>query len=74
MRKPDLWAPIHRLARWPVTSQIGARRNALTASTALAQRRAERNDVERFLRALDRLQPSPVALAGEGSAQPVVRG
>jgi hypothetical protein len=74
MRKPDLWAPMRRLARWPVTSQIGARRNALIAATALAQRRAERNDVERFLRALDRRPPPPARLAGEGPAQPAVHG
>jgi hypothetical protein len=38
------------LGRWAVTSQIGARRNALVASTALARRRRERDDVEEFLR------------------------
>lgn len=45
----------HRLvtvvARWPVESQQRARRNAMIASTALAQRRAELDDVERFLAA-----------------------
>ncbi len=37
------------VARWPVESQLRARRNAMIASTALAQRRAELDDVERFL-------------------------
>jgi hypothetical protein len=36
---------------WHVTSQHRARRNALVASTALAQQRRERDDVERFLAA-----------------------
>ncbi|GAW51323.1 uncharacterized protein PD653_0063 [Nocardioides sp. PD653] len=38
--------------RWPVESQQRARRNAMIASTALAQRRAELDDVEEFLAAL----------------------
>jgi hypothetical protein len=37
---------------WPVESQQRARRNALVASTALAQRRAELDEVEEFLAAL----------------------
>lgn len=37
------------VTRWPVESQQRARRNAMIASTALAQRRAEHDDVERFL-------------------------
>jgi len=44
---------VHRLVttvtRWPVESQHRARRNAMIASTVLAQRRAELDDVERFL-------------------------
>lgn len=39
------------LLRWPVESQQISRRNALLASTALAQVRAERDDVESFLEA-----------------------
>jgi len=49
MWKPDPWTPVRELARWHVTTQFGARRNALLASTALAQRRRERDDVEKFL-------------------------
>lgn len=49
--------PLRRLvdavARWPVESQLGARRNAMVAATALTQRRAERQEVEEFLAALD---------------------
>jgi len=40
-------------AQWHVTTQQHARRNALVASTALAQRRMERLDVEEFLTALN---------------------
>jgi len=55
MWKPDLWAPVRELARCHVTSQFGARRNALLACTALAQRRRERDDVEQFLATTKRL-------------------
>ena len=34
---------------WPVETQLGSRRNALVASTALTQLRREREDVEDFL-------------------------
>ncbi|GAB2460380.1 hypothetical protein GCM10027062_44990 [Nocardioides hungaricus] len=43
---------IDAVRRWPVDSQLGARRNAMIASTALAQRRAELDEVEEFLAAL----------------------
>lgn len=61
-----IWAPIQRLSRWPVTSQIGARRNALVACTTLAQRRSEHSEVEQLLRSTTE-QPSPVSLAAEDS-------
>jgi hypothetical protein len=48
--------------RWPVDSQQRARRNAMIASTALAQRRAELDDVEEFLAAL-RVTPVPEVAA-----------
>jgi hypothetical protein len=41
----------HRVHAWSVESQQGARRNAMIASTALAARRAERQDVEAFFAA-----------------------
>lgn len=44
-----LLAPFHALLRWPVESQLQSRRNAMIASTALAQRRAEITAVEEFL-------------------------
>lgn len=37
------------IVTWPVASQQVARRNALVASTVLADRRRERYDVEEFL-------------------------
>ncbi|HEY0952908.1 hypothetical protein [Nocardioides sp.] len=40
---------IEKARRWPVDSQLVARRNAMVASTALAQRRAEREEVEEYL-------------------------
>ena len=46
-RKPTDW--IHT---WAVASQQQARRNAMVASTALAQRRAEVVEVEEFLAGL----------------------
>ena len=50
----DLGSPLRRLLAWPVESQQGSRRNALVASTALAQLRSERREVEEFLEALAR--------------------
>ncbi|MDF1605190.1 hypothetical protein [Nocardioides sp. YIM 152315] len=50
---------VHAVAavrRWPVASQKRSRRNAMIACTALAQRRAELDDVEEFLAALHREQ------------------
>ncbi len=44
-----LSAVLDRVRAWPVQSQLGARRNAMIANTALAERRAERQDVEEFL-------------------------
>ena len=41
-----------RVRAWPVATQQGARRNAMIACTALAARRAEREDVEDFLASL----------------------
>ena len=41
---------------WPVESQQRSRRNAMIASTALAQRRAELDEVEEFLTARGRVE------------------
>jgi len=53
MWTPDLWRSFRELARWHVSTQVGARRNALLACTALAQRRQEHDDVERLLSWVD---------------------
>lgn len=42
---------VRAAARWHVASVEVARRNALVSSTALAQSRAERHEVEEFLAA-----------------------
>ena len=42
---------VDAVRRWPVESQLQARRNAMIASTALAQRRAELDEVEEYLAA-----------------------
>ena len=46
---------------WPIESQQRSRRNAMIASTALAQRRAELEDVEDFLASLGRAPAPEVA-------------
>ncbi|TIC80772.1 hypothetical protein [Nocardioides sp. GY 10127] len=50
-----------RLARVLEDSVLGSRRNAMLASTTLAAARAERDDVEAFLRAHDARHPAPSA-------------
>jgi hypothetical protein len=53
-----------RVSAWSVESQLGARRNAMIASTALASRRAEREDVDAYFAALKpRQQVVRVAVA-----------
>jgi hypothetical protein len=42
---------VTRVRAWPVESQQVARRNAMIASTNLAQRRKERDEVEDFFAA-----------------------
>jgi hypothetical protein len=69
MRKPTFWTLFRDLARWHVTTQYGARHNALLACTALAQRRRERDEIEPFLRAV---QPS--ATVESNRADPMVCG
>ncbi len=41
-------AVLGRVHAWSVESQQGARRNAMVANTALAARRAERQDVDAY--------------------------
>ncbi len=45
-------AVLGRVRAWSVESQQGARRNAMVANTALAARRAERQDVDAYFAAL----------------------
>ena len=42
---------LDRVRTWSVESQQGARRNAMIASTAMAARRAERQDVDAYFAA-----------------------
>ena len=42
---------VHDLRTWPQSSQEHARRNAMLAATACAQRRIERQEVEDFFAA-----------------------
>jgi hypothetical protein len=59
---------VQRLQDWPVASQQQARRNAMVAATACAQRRAERDDVADYLHA--RTAPAaPDDAAGTGPAR-----
>jgi len=51
-------AVLGRVRAWSVESQQGARRNAMVANTAMAARRAERQDVDAYFRAL---RPQPQA-------------
>lgn len=43
---------IHDLRTWPQTSQEQARRNAMIAATACAQRRVERQEVDDYFASL----------------------
>ncbi len=52
-------AVLGRVRAWSVESQQGARRNAMVANTALAARRAERQDVDAYFAALRREPPAP---------------
>jgi hypothetical protein len=59
---PHLLEPtVVAVRQWPVESQRRSRRNAMIASTALAQRRAELDDVEDFLAGLGRVDVAEVA-------------
>jgi hypothetical protein len=55
-----------RLQDWPVASQQQARRNAMVAATACAQRRAEREEVADYLATLAELAaPAPAPAVPE---------
>lgn len=57
---------LHRLRTWPVEAQQQARRNAMIAATACAQRRVEREEVDDFL--ADRYAPPAEPGSEQGSA------
>lgn len=46
-----LFRTVEAVRAWPVAAQLQARRNAMKALTECTQRRAEREDVERFFAA-----------------------
>ena len=48
-----------RVHAWSIDSQQGARRNAMVANTALAARRAERQDVDAYLASLRPVPSGP---------------
>lgn len=52
-----------RLTHWSVESQLASRRNAMVAATALAHRRAERQEVDDYVAALAAPAPIPVPVA-----------
>lgn len=65
-------SPLHQLETWAVASQQQARRNAMIASTAAAQRRAELTEVEDFLAALS--APSNLGRDAVERAAPAAHG
>jgi hypothetical protein len=58
-----LWPVARPLARWAQSSQRGACRNAMVASTALTDRRRERDEVEEFLAAFGSRRPRRIGAA-----------
>lgn len=48
---PHPFTPLRAVLAWPVASQQRSRRNAMVASTALAERRLERLQAEQYLAA-----------------------
>jgi len=55
---PPIRPAVGAVRRWPVESQHRSRRNAMVAATALAQRRAQVDDVDEFFATLGKA-PSP---------------
>lgn len=53
---------VRQVTQWHVRSVQGSRRNALTASTSLAERRRERLEVEEFLAHRVVVQPDGTAV------------
>jgi len=61
--------PLTRPLRWPVESQLGSRRNALVAATALAESRRQHREVEEFLDRHTRPRPDLSARAASAGAR-----
>ncbi|MGA8256385.1 MAG: hypothetical protein WB767_07390 [Nocardioides sp.] len=61
---------VTRLREWPVASQQQARRNAMVAATACAQRRSERDDVADFIAHLDEPEKHAAEVTGAASPPP----
>ena len=59
--------------RWPIDSVRQARHNAYAATAALAVRRAEREDVDRFLRAHHTGEPRPIETGPAAQSIPLPR-
>ncbi len=55
-----------RLRAWAVDSQQHARRNAMVAATACAERRAQREDVQDYLARRASASPGPVTADAPG--------
>jgi hypothetical protein len=55
--------PWQALRQWPANSQLQARRNAMVACTAMAQRTAQARDVEEFLGRFAGQDPQPLTAA-----------
>ncbi|WP_304804134.1 hypothetical protein [Nocardioides sp.] len=64
---------VQRLQDWPVASQQQARRNAMVAATACAQRRVERQDVADYLDGLDAAVTRPEGPADQRGNVPALR-
>jgi len=66
--------PLHWIDSWSVASQQRARRNAMIASTALAQRRAEIDEVDEFLAGLHAPTLTPGRMSELGAPRVAAHG
>lgn len=60
---------VTRVREWPVSAQQQARRNAMVAATACAQRRIEREEVDDFLDARTSAAEPDAAVAAAEAAR-----
>jgi len=66
----NIIAPWQTLRHWAANSQLQARRNAMVACTAMAQRTAQARDVEEFLGRYAGHDPLPRPEAPTAFTQP----